>query len=85
MRLRNTLRKVQKIRVILERSENKFSILQWVSLRKQNLKHEKIKKTYDQFYVNVQKLIFHHEHESYIGVTKTGLTRMIVMKIHELL
>ena len=36
---------------------------------------------YDRFHVNVQKSISHHKHESYVAVTETGLTRMIVMKI----
>ena len=36
---------------------------------------------YDRFHGNVQKSISHHKHKSYIAVAKTGLTRMIVMKI----
>ena len=36
---------------------------------------------YDHFHVNVQKQISDHKHESYTAVTKTGLKRMIVMKI----
>ena len=41
-----TLSKDQKIRVILRRSENTFDLLQWLSMRKQILKHTKIKKTF---------------------------------------
>ena len=36
----------QKIRVILGRSQNTFHIVQWLSMRKQILKHKKIKKTH---------------------------------------
>ena len=36
---------------------------------------------YVRFHVNVQKSISHHKHESYAGATKTGLMRIIVMKI----
>ena len=50
----NTLRKVQKIHVILRKSENTFSLLQWLSMGKQNLKHKKIKKTY------ITKIILHN-------------------------
>ena len=41
-----TLSKVQKIRVILRRSENTFHLLQWLSMGKQFLKFKKIKKTF---------------------------------------
>ena len=62
-----TLRKVQKICVILRRSENTFSFLQWVSMRDQNLKHIKIKKTC------ITKIILHNYNlyngdlSSYVG------------------
>ena len=49
-----TLNKVQKIRVILGRSENLFSLLQWLSMGKQILKHKKMKKTY------IPKIILHN-------------------------
>ena len=49
-----TLRKVQKIRVISRGSENTFSLLQWLSMRKQILKLKKIKKTF------VSKIILHN-------------------------
>ena len=41
-----TLSKVQKIRVILRRSENTFHLLQWLSMGKQFLKFKQIKKTF---------------------------------------
>ena len=41
-----TLSKVQKIRVILRRSENTFHLLQWLSMGKQFLKFKKTKKTF---------------------------------------
>ena len=41
-----TLSKVQKIRVILGRLENSFSLLQWLSMGKQILKHKQMKKTH---------------------------------------
>ena len=50
----NTLNKVKKICVILRRSENSFSLLQWLSMRKQILKHKKMKKTY------IPKIILHN-------------------------
>ena len=49
-----TLSKVQKIRVILRRSENTFHLLQWLSMGKQFLKFKKIKKTF------VPKIILHN-------------------------
>ena len=49
-----TLRKVQKIRVILRGSENTFSLLQWLSMRKQILKLKKIKKIF------IPKIILHN-------------------------
>ena len=50
----NTLSKVQKIRVILRRSENTFHLLQWLSMGKQFLKFKKLKKTF------VPKIILHN-------------------------
>ena len=41
-----TLNKVQRIHVILRRSENTFSLLQWVSVRKQILRYKRIKKMF---------------------------------------
>ena len=41
-----TLSKVQKICVRLAKSEDTFNLLQWLSMRKLNLKHKKIKKTF---------------------------------------
>ena len=52
--IHSTLNKVQKIRVILRISENTFSLLQRSSMREQNLKHKKIKKTY------ITKIILHN-------------------------
>ena len=49
-----TLSKVQKIRVILRRSENTFHLLQWLSMGKQFLKFKKINKTF------VPKIILHY-------------------------
>ena len=49
-----TLRKVQKIRVISRGSENTFSLLQWLSMRKHILKLKKKKKTF------VPKIILHN-------------------------
>ena len=49
-----TLSKVQKIRVILGRSENSFSLLQWLSMGKQILKHKTMEKTY------IPKIILHN-------------------------
>ena len=49
-----TLSKVQKISMILGRSENSFSLLQWLSMEKQILKHKKMKKTY------IPKTILHN-------------------------
>ena len=48
-----TLRKVQKIHVILGRSENTFHLLQWLSIGKKILKHKK-KKTH------ITKIILHN-------------------------
>ena len=50
----HTLSKVQKIRVILRRSENTFHLLQWLSMGIQFLKFKKIKKTF------VPKIILHN-------------------------
>ena len=50
----STLSKVQKIRVILRKSEHTFHLLQWLSMRKQFLKFKKIKKTF------VPKIILHN-------------------------
>ena len=49
-----TLSKVQKICVILGRSENTFLLLQWLSMGKQILKHKKIKKTH------ITRIILHN-------------------------
>ena len=39
-----TLNEIQKTLVILRESDNLFSLLQWLSMRKQILKHKKMKK-----------------------------------------
>ena len=72
-----TLDKVQKIRVILRKSENSFSLLQWLSMRKQNLKHKGEKKTY------IPKIILHHYilykgYPTYIGTLPVNLRMALI-------
>ena len=64
-----TLSKVQKIRAISRGSKNTFNLLQWLSMRKQILKHKKIKKIF------VPKIILphyrsslHKDHPTYVDL-----------------
>ena len=66
-----TLRKVQKICIISRGSENTFSLLQWLSMRKQFLKFKKIKKTF------FLKIILHN----YI-LYKGDLTYMVIFPVY---
>ena len=74
-----TLNKVQKICVILRRSENSFSLLQWLSMRKQFLKHKKMKKTC------IPKIILHKYNlykgdPIYVGTFPVNLRMALIFK-----
>ena len=69
--VKRTLRKVQKVRVISRRLENTFSLLQWLSMRKQILKPTKTKKTF------VPKIILHN----YI-LHKGDLTYVVIFPVY---
>ena len=73
----NTLNKVQKIRVILRRSENTFSLLQWLSMRKQILKHKEMKKTYIPKII-LHNYILHKGDPTYVGTFPVNLRMPLI-------